>query len=422
MFWTVLQKLRLGYIQNSDSSIYLVEEQELSLGERVHLASKDLRKILNPSIVAALVGLGIIGLVTLSTFHASSTLNEYGYHQYRLNSADGPICDPSDKMVSDDADPAKIVVLNGYGADKAGLKNGDVVEQINNITISNAGEFSNWRNLIPGVKPGDVVQVKAIRDGQELSFKVQTSSSPSNSTIPLIGLLVPKTCDEYYFLNDKEKSLTLESIRYIDSMLGNIRIAVIAFAAIFGYFLIWTLWKGRKLKADVDAWEEAYLDQYYILTFETTKPSGSSNGEKIFNLAQTVFPELRKKDRKQEKWKGKMEGKDGYEFDCFQTTNESEPRLFVVKHFGKEKVDLEKLQELCDMAKKGKSAKTLKDKIKKLNDSTKFFRVICVAENYDAKFLNDRSLEEVMDKLDFEDPIDLILEKDGNYSVLWTEI
>src|SRR5439155_4212641 len=120
---------------------------------------------------------------------------------------------------------------------------------------------------------------------------------------PILGLTVPRTCQEYYFLSDKEKTLTLEAIRDIDTMLGNIRLFVIAFAIIFGYFLIWTLWKGKKLKADIDAWEEAYLDQYYVLTFETAKPSGSTNGEKIFNLAQTVFPELRKKDGKPEKWK-----------------------------------------------------------------------------------------------------------------------
>jgi len=231
---------------------------------------------------------------------------------------------------------------------------------------------------------------------------------------------VPRTCQEYYFLSDTEKTLTLSALRDIDTNLSGIRVFVIFFAAIFGYFLIWTLWKGRKLKRDVDEWEEAYLDQYYVLTFETMKPSGSTNGEKIFNMAQTVFPELRMKDGKPEKWKGEVEGKDGYKFDCYQATNESERRLFVVKHFGKEKIDLEKLQELCDMAKKGKAVTTLKEKIKKL-DSMKFFRIICVGENYDEKFLKARSLDKIMDDLDFEEPIDLILEKDGNYSVLWAE-
>ena len=396
----------------------MVKTQELSLGERVHLASKDLRKILTPSIVAALVGLGLIGLVALATFHATKTINEYGYHEYRLNSADGPLCNPSDQMVSNDSDPARVVILQGLGGEIAGLRNGDVIVRINNIKISNALDLENWHNLVPGIKPGDVVEVTALRNGQELSFMVKTTESKSDPALAMIGVVVPRSCTSYYFLSEKEKSLTLESIREIDSMLDGIRLFVIAFAAIFIYFLVWTLWKGRKLKADVDAWEEAYLDQYYVLTFETNTPKGSTNGEKIFNMAQTVFPELRKKDGKPEKWNGEKVISDGYKFDCFQLTNESEPRVFVAKHFGKTKVDLEKLQELSDVAKK-----TTDSWKKKLKGETagEIFRVICVAQDYDDEFLKDKSLQNLMDELDFEDPIDLILEKDGNYSVLWVE-
>lgn len=397
----------------------MTSRANLSLGERVHLASKDLRKILTPSIWAAAVGLVIIGVVASATFQSTTTIEEYGYHEYRLNSPDGPICDPGIQLVQD-TDPARIMVLPGLGAEKAGIQNDDVIVTINGIKITNTAEVRQWSNLVPNVKPGDTVDVTILRNDEQLSFMVKTTADKENPEQPLIGIVSPISCDRYYFLTDEEKSLTLDAIRKIDSNLYAIYSLIGAFAIIFGYFLIWTLWKGRKLRNEIDDWEDAYLDQHYILTFETNTPKGSTNGEKIFNMAQAVFPELRKKDGKPEKWYGKVIGKDGYEFDCFQATNESEPELFVAKHFGKTHVELEKLQELCDITKKSKSLEPLKKKIKKLSEIP-IMRVICVAEDYDEKFLKDSSREKVMDELDFEYPIDLILEKDGNYSVLCVE-
>ena len=163
----------------------MTKEQELSLGQRVHLASKDLRKLLNPSIAAALVGLALIGFVALENFHATSTLDQYGYHEYRLNSPDGPKCNTNDEMVSSDSDPARVVVINGSGAAKAGIQNGDVIVSVNSIAM-NAGQLPYWHNLVPSVKPGDVVQVIVLRNGQQSHFSVQTTVSPTNSTIPVL--------------------------------------------------------------------------------------------------------------------------------------------------------------------------------------------------------------------------------------------
>jgi len=393
--------------------------EDLSLGERVHLASKDLRKILNPSILAALAGFGLMGFALATTYNTTTILDEYGYREYRYNSPEGPLCNILDPLVESESDPAKIVVLEGSGADTAGLKNGDVITKINGISTPDAKTAENWRDLLPTVQAGDVIEVEITRDGQNISFMVETSQYDDGK--PLIGFLIPYSCETYFFFSEEQKQLTLDSIRQIDSNLSRSYNLYYIFGAIFGYFLIWTIWKGRKLKKEIDEWEDAYLDQHYVLTFETNTPQGKTDGEKIFNMAQMVFPELRKKDGKPEKWKGVVMGKNGYQFDCFQETNESEPRYFIAKHFGKEKIDLEKIQELCNKAKEGGEAKTLKEKWIKMSSSKPAFRVICVGENYGEKLLKDRSRQKGMYELDFEYPIDLILEKNGNYSVLWVD-
>jgi len=397
-------------------------EQEISLGERVHLASKDLRNILKPSTWAAIAGLGLIGLAFTWTYSTSSVLEEYGFHENHLNFPDGPLCNVLDPLVDSDSDPAKIVVLEGGGAERAGIQKGDTIVEINGMEIPDAASLDNWHNRLPDVKAGDVIEVIAEQDGQRNSFMVETAADQSQGGRPIIGVMVPYSCESYFFFDEEQKSLTLDSIRQIDTNLTSTYTLFAIFGVIFGFFLIWTLWKGKKLRNEMDEWEEAYLDQHYVLTFETNKPKGESNGEKIFNMAQAVFPELRMKGAVLEKVQEKIVGKDGYEFDCYGYTNEDEPRLFVAKHFGKNKVTLEKLQEFCDKAKKGLPASSLKDKLKKLNEiGNPIFRIICVSEVYDEKFMNDKSLQKVMDELNFDDPMDLILEKDENYSVLWVE-
>ena len=50
------------------------------------------------------------------------------------------------------------------------------------------------------------------------------------------------------------------------------------------------------LEKEIEEWEGDYLAENYYLSFETNVPTGKTNGEKIFRMAQLVFPELRKKD------------------------------------------------------------------------------------------------------------------------------
>jgi hypothetical protein len=50
---------------------------------------------------------------------------------------------------------------------------------------------------------------------------------------------------------------------------------------------------GRRVYRQVREWNEDYLEQAYILIFDTTVPQGNTTGEKVLNLARAIFPELR---------------------------------------------------------------------------------------------------------------------------------
>lgn len=394
-----------------------MDNRELTLGEQVHLASKDLRNILKPSIVAAIVGLGIIVIIGGLTYFASTTITQYTYIVYRINSPTGPLCDPLNFVPVGDADPAKVTVLDGQNAEKAGIMRGDIVTKINGLQITNAEQFNNLQNMFPNLKPGDVVNIDTLRGGQQASFTVQAAQSLDDPNAVSLGMIIPAKCSSYYDLKGEKKNSGEELIAGMSNTLHHIRHIAAIFATIFGFFLVLTLWKGRKLSSKINDWERAYLDQHYVLTFETNTPIGSTNGEKVFNMAQIVFPELRQKDGKAARWQGNRVGKDNYNFECFQTTNESSPRLFVVKYFEKGiTVDLEKLQKLCQAVIESKKFSPFKNMMKNL-EKMKIFRIVCVAQEYDQSLLDDSKREEYLGKLS-EYPLDLILERDGSYSIL----
>lgn len=62
------------------------------------------------------------------------------------------------------------IVVKGKPAHKAGLKNGDVIVQINDLVIKNIEEYMNG---LATLKKGEVAKVKVLRDGKEMIFEVQ---------------------------------------------------------------------------------------------------------------------------------------------------------------------------------------------------------------------------------------------------------
>lgn len=400
---------------NSTFGKYLEKDSELTLAQRVHLAQGSIKSFLYTPLIAIGIGIIIIALIIPVTMDTRNFIDSFGFFESRLNSIDGPQCISESFQSKEEYEyPSQIRVFEGLGAEQAGIQSGDFISSINGVPISTSGDLDDWTN-IPGVSPGDVVDVEVIRDGSLLSFSVTTTPRADFSSEPMLGVEIAFSCYSYFFLN--EGSLSEEAVGVISENLDNILLISGGMGIILIVFSYYLIKKLIKLRSEVSDWENSYLDQNYILTFETNPPSGSTDGEKIFNMAQTVFPELRKSNEKPEKWKGVVKGIDGYEFDCFQPTNVKEDykkEILVVKHFGDIQITPEKLQELCDAAKSSKKSGT-----KNTTNEMEIFRIICVGKNYEPKLLkNEKYLDGVMDDLDFDGLVDLILEKDDNYTVI----
>lgn len=60
-------------------------------------------------------------------------------------------------------------IVSGSPADKAGLKSKDIITEVNGVAIGEAGSLST---LIGEYKPGDVVELTVIREGEEMKVSV----------------------------------------------------------------------------------------------------------------------------------------------------------------------------------------------------------------------------------------------------------
>ena len=76
-------------------------------------------------------------------------------------------------------------VVDNSGADKAGLKSGDIIKQLDNIKIS---KFSDLKGFLNAKRPNDIVNVTILRDGNEETIPVKLLKN-STIAIPVIGLL-----------------------------------------------------------------------------------------------------------------------------------------------------------------------------------------------------------------------------------------
>ncbi|MBR0242537.1 trypsin-like peptidase domain-containing protein [Candidatus Saccharibacteria bacterium] len=65
-------------------------------------------------------------------------------------------------------------VISGSPAEKAGLKDKDIITAVNGVKIGSAGSLSS---LIGEYKPGDIVQLTVIRDGKEIAVNVELGAS-----------------------------------------------------------------------------------------------------------------------------------------------------------------------------------------------------------------------------------------------------
>lgn len=68
-------------------------------------------------------------------------------------------------------------IVKGSPAEKAGLKDKDIVTKVNGVEVGSAGSLSN---LIGEFKPGDTVDLTVVREGKEMSVKVTLEGYSSN--------------------------------------------------------------------------------------------------------------------------------------------------------------------------------------------------------------------------------------------------
>ena len=66
-------------------------------------------------------------------------------------------------------------VVSGGPADQAGLKKGDIITEVNGVSIGSAGSIST---LIGEYSVGDTVKLTVIRDGEERTFEVTLAAYP----------------------------------------------------------------------------------------------------------------------------------------------------------------------------------------------------------------------------------------------------
>ncbi len=83
-------------------------------------------------------------------------------------------------------------VEQGSGADKAGIRKGDVINQIDNVEIR---KFSDLTGYIGSKRPDDVVEVKVLRNGEEKTLRVKLTKFETFQ-IKAIGLEVTNASPE----------------------------------------------------------------------------------------------------------------------------------------------------------------------------------------------------------------------------------
>ena len=175
-----------------------------------------------------------------------------------------------------------------------------------------------------------------------------------------------------------------------------------------GAMMIYYLVKGRSVTKELKKVGNEFVRKSYLLSFDTTVPSGKDRNEKIFSLAVNVFPELKEAVKKAQK-KGKKPYKEGtkkkkYEFDIEAKT--SEGRL-IVKFFDEE-VKFEDVKELVKKVEKA------------WNGKKEVFRIQCVGKRYE-KIFDTEELEDKMDDLDRRFPLNIIIEEENGFSMIWID-
>ena len=399
----------------------------------------ELRDALRLHYAMLVIGITLIILTAAAAVPAMQFIESFGNYEDRFWSMDGPTCNTDDYIGSIEDWPPTITSTTA-GAYEAGLLSGDNIVRINDYDIKNLGDLYAWNENLSEVKPGDYVDVIVLRDGQEMTFSVKVTGevyfgdtttrigvdTPADENVnPCANRFVPSKIDDF----DANDLQTLFDWLWIQAAVG----------VIIGIILLWTFFEVRKrnskLLSELNEWEEHFIDEDYVVTFSTTKPKGKADGEKVFNIARKVWPELRAEDAGLPplKWAGPVENSDSYEFDVFQPFGEDTDDVLAVVHFGDHVPKWQDIEEACEAADDSTKDEKVKEKLGK--SSLYLKRLILIARDYDNEIFppqafgtigqTNREIEDMENNMEdycaaAQCPVDLVFEdEDGTYTVSW---
>ena len=70
-------------------------------------------------------------------------------------------------------------VISGSPADKAGIKDGDIITHVNGVEVGKAGTITA---LVGEYAVGDTIQLRVLQNGGELNLNVTLEAYPSTTT------------------------------------------------------------------------------------------------------------------------------------------------------------------------------------------------------------------------------------------------
>ncbi len=202
--------------------------------------------------------------------------------------------------------------------------------------------------------------------------------------------------------------VTEESMSHVYTRVQEVLVTSLGIIGVTGAIVIYYVVRGRPVTKELQKVSNEFVRKSYLLNFDTMVPRGKDRNEKIFSLAVKVFPEIKEAVKKARK-KGKkpfVEGKKTkkYQFDIEAKT--SEGRL-IVKFFDEEV----KFDDVKELVKKVENVWSGKKDV---------FRVLCVGKQYE-KMFDTKELDDEMDDLDRKFPLDIIIEEENGFSMIWID-
>ena len=170
--------------------------------------------------------------------------------------------------------------------------------------------------------------------------------------------------------------------------------SILALGIIYGYRL-------EIRRKEIHEILDEYIRQNYYFSFETQKPEGKDSIEKFMSIARDVFPPIKYKFLKE----GSNFITDTVTNDSFNITLDTNEGKFLLKNFSKE-VTFPDIENSVQVAESTYGKKIL--------------RLVFLSNKFADSFF-DEGLNEEMEKIKRNFKLDLIVERENGYSVIWID-